>query len=183
MDDMKQYLSALEIPSEQKRYVMNFCKKAYYLNELHEIVAKDTNENINTGSGNVNSKICFVFKDKNSYEIIRPLLQEILDKFHINIWDIYITFVNKTQVDYSKKYSFLINEIHAVNPGLLYVFDKDDDTYKDIVSSFLVRNIVLPEKYFFIDVQKLASSDTEIRKDLWNTFRYLINYKEIEQEE
>lgn len=182
LDNVRQYLSALSISTEQKRYAMNFCKKIDYLNELHDIAVKETKEYVCTGYGNVNSKICFVFKDKDSYNAMRPLLQETLDKFHINIWNVYVTFVNKTQAEYTKKYSFLVNEIHAVNPGLLYVFDDNDEMYKDIISHFLVRNIALPEKYFMIDSQKIASSDIEVRKELWNTFRYLINYKEIEEE-
>lgn len=183
LDNMRQYLTALPIDAEQKRYSMNFCKKMKYLNELHEIAVQDVHEYICTGYGNVNSKICFVFKDKQSCDVIRPLIQEILDKFNINIWDIYFTFINKTETDYAKKYSYLINEIHAVGSQLLYVFDKDDTMYKDIVSAFLVRNIDLPEKHFFVDVQNLASADAEVRKLLWRDFRYLINYKEIEQEE
>ena len=57
-DDMKTYLSALQIPVEQKRYAMNFCKKIRYLNELHEMAVKEINGYIRVGYGNVNSKIC-----------------------------------------------------------------------------------------------------------------------------
>lgn len=182
LNNVRQYLSVLSIPTEQKRYAMNFCKKIEYLNELHNIAVQDTKEYVCTGYGNVNSKICFVFKDKNSYDTLRPLLQEILDKFHINIWDVYVTFVNKTKTEYNKKYSFLANEIYAIGSGLLYVFDNDDVIYKEIVDSFVTRNLTFPEKHFMIDIQKLTSSDTEVRKELWNIFKYLINYKEIEQE-
>lgn len=183
LDTMRQYLTALPIEAEQKRYTMNFCKKMQYLNELHMSAAQETNGYVCTGYGNVNSKICFVFRDKNSCDVIRPLIQDILDKFNVNTWDVYMTFVNKTAEEYSKKHSYLVNEIHAVNPKLLYVFDKDDTMYKDIVSSFLVRNIALPDKHFAVDVQKLASSEVSVRQELWSIFRYLINYKEIEQEE
>ncbi len=183
LDNMKEYLSALAIPSEQKRYTMNFCKKINYLNDLHALAAQETNEYICTGFGNVNSKICFVFKDKNTYEIIRPLIQETLEKFHINAWDVYVTFVNKTTTEYAKKYSFLVNELHAVKPGLLYVFDNDEVMYNEIVNAFGHRNVTLPERHFAINIQKLGSSEVAIRKELWSVFRYLINYKEIEQEE
>lgn len=180
LDKVKQYLSALSIESEQKRYTMNFCKKINYLNELHCITAQETQAYVCTGYGNVNSKICFVFKDKEKHDEIKPLLQEMLDKFGINTWNVYVTFVNKTQVEYNKKYSFLVNEIHAVNPDLLYVFDKDDVMYNEITNSFTSRNISLPEKHFMVDISKLTCSDIEVRKELWNIFRYLINYKEIE---
>ena len=181
LDNIRQY--TLAIPSEQKRYAMNFCKKINYLNELRDTAAQDIQEYICSGYGNVNSRICFVFKNSNHYNAIKPLLQEILDKLHINSWDVYVTFVDKSKKEYSKKYLFLINELHAINPGLLYIFDKDKEMYKDIISYFIVKNIDLPEKYFFIDVQKITSTDTEVRKELWGMFKYLINYKEIEQEE
>lgn len=183
LDDMRQYLTALDIPLEQKRYSINFCKKMQYLDELHSIAANDTQEYVCTGYGNFNSKICFVFKDKTEYDIIYSLIQDMLDKFSINTWDIYITFVNKTSTGYLKKYSYLINEIHAINPQLLYVFDKDNSIYKDIINYFLTHKISLPEKHFFIDIQKIASSESETRKELWDMFKYLINYKEIGQEE
>lgn len=182
LDNMRQYLTALNISSEQKRYTINFCKKIQYLNELHISVSQEVNDYVCTGYGNVNSKICFVFKDKNSCNVIRPLIQDILDKFNINTWDIYMTFVDKTTKDYPKKYSYLMNEIYAINPNLLYVFDKDDAIYNDIIDAFNVRNVSLPDKHFLVDVQKLASTDTDVRQELWNIFRYLINYKEIKQE-
>lgn len=183
LNKMRQYLSGLMISSDQKRYAMNFCKKMKYLDELRSVAIQDTNEYICTGYGNVNSKICFVFKDKKTYDVIRSLIQDVLDKFKINSWDVYVTFVNKTEKEYNKKYSYLANEIHAIGSGLLYVFDKDDTLYNEIINAFTVRNIPLPEKHFVIDAEKLASSDTKVRKELWNVFKYLINYKEIEQED
>lgn len=182
-DDMRQYLSALNIDSEQKRYAMNFCKKAYYLNELHEIAIRDTDEHVNIGYGNVNSQICFVFRDKDRFDLVKSLVQDILDKFNINIWNVYITFVDKTASEYNKKYSYLANEINAVGSKLLYVLDKGDTLYKDVIDSFTTHNIALPERHFAVDIEKIASSDTEARKELWSIFRYIINYKEIEQEE
>lgn len=179
LDNMKQYLSALDIPIEQKRYAMNFCKKIKYLDNLHDSVAKEVNEHVCVGYGNPNSKICFVFKDKNAYDIVRPLIQNTLDKFGINNWDIYITFVNKTEKEYSKKYLYLTNEIHAIKPQLLYVFDNDDIIYKEIINAFLSRNIDLPERYFLVSIQKLASMEEHVRQELWGIFRYLINYKTI----
>lgn len=183
LDQMKQHLSALNIDSEQKRYAMNFCKKMEYLNELHEITASEVNEYVCTGFGNFNSKICFIFKDKNTYDIVKPLIQETLEKFHINSWDVYVTFVNKTKTEYNKKYSFLINELHAINPGIMYVFDNDTVLYDKIVQEFNNRNIAVPQKHFMVDIQQLGSAEVEVRKSLWNVFKYLINYKEIVKED
>lgn len=182
LEKFHSFLSGLLIPVEQKKYAMSFFKKINYLNELHEIAIQDMHEHVNVGYGNVNSQICFVFKNQKTHDVIKPLLSEILDKFDINLWDTYVTFVDKTESEYDKKYSFLVNEIHAVGSNLLYVFDKDDTMYNEIINTFNARCITLPEKHFMVDVQKLASSDTEVRKELWKIFRYFINYKEIKQE-
>lgn len=172
LDNIKEYLSALDIPSEQKRYSMSFCKKLKYLDDIHAIASKETNEYVASGYGNVNSKICFVFKDIDSYKSMKSLIQDILDKFNINSWNIYITFINKTKSEYNKKYSFLANEIYAVGPKLLYIFNEDDDVYSNIIKAFNDRNIPLPEKHFLINVD---SSDYK------NAFKYLINYREMEE--
>ena len=183
LNKIRQYLSDLTVSVEQKRYAMSFCKKIKYLNELHSIAIQDVNDYVCTGYGNVNSKTCLIFKDKTSYDVIKPLIQEIMDKLNINSWDVYITFVNKTKDEYNKKYSFLVNEVHAIGPKLLYVFDNNTDIYNQIIDTFNVYNISLPEKHFMINIQDLYSSDEKIRKDLWNMLKYLINYKELKKEE
>jgi hypothetical protein len=179
LDNIKEYLSALDIPIEQKRYAMNFCKKIDYLENLQSIAAQEVNEYVCTGYGNPNSKICFLFKDKETYDTVRPLVQDILSKFDINPWDVYITFVNKTSCEYSKKYSYLINEIHAVGSKFLCMFDNNDIVYKEVINEFLTNNVNLPDKYFLIDIQKLGSIEENVRQELWSVFRYLINYKTI----
>jgi hypothetical protein len=179
LNNLRSFLSGLSVPVEQKRYTMNFFKKTAYLNELHELAIKDTGEHINVGYGNVNSKICFVFKNPESYNTIKPLIDNILEKFEVNSWDVYITFVDKTKNEYDKKYSFLVNEIHAVGSQLLYVFDKDNTTYLDIIRAFVEHNIDFPETHKGIELEYLASTDIEVRKLLWHDFKYLINYKEI----
>lgn len=183
LNRVKQYLSGLNIDVDQKRYAMNFCKKMQYLDELRSIAIQDTGQYVCSGYGNVNSQICFVFTNKQAYEIIKSIITEVLEKFHLNIWNVYITFVDKTDNEYSKKYSLLVNEIHAVGANLVFVIDKNEDIYNRIIETFNTRNIALPQKHFFVDVHKLASTEPEDRKVLWNSFKYLINYKEIEQEE
>ena len=183
LNQMRQYLSALDINTEQKRYAMNFCKKVQYLEELHHIAIQDTEEHVCIGYGNVNSQICFVFSNKNIYDTFKSAITDILEKFNLSPWNIYITFINKTQKEYEKKYSFLVNELHAIGANSVFVFDKDETMYNKIIETFGMRNITLPERHFFIDIQKIVSTEDEDRKELWNSFKYLINYKEIEQED
>jgi hypothetical protein len=65
----------------------------------------------------------------------------------------------------------------------MLVLDKDNTIYNEIIKTFNTRNITLPEKHFFVDVHKFTSTELEDKNELWNILKYLINYKEIEQEE
>lgn len=182
LEDMRQFLLSLNTATEDKRYTMYFCKKLSYLNELRNAIVKETNDDyVSMGYGNVNSKICIVVKDEQTFNIIKPLIKEILEQFDINFWNIYVTFIDKSKSPYKDKYNLLVHEINAIKPNLLYVFDKDDTMYLEMTRAFCTLNIDFPEKYFFIGLEYLASTDIEVRKLLWRDFRYLINYKEIEQ--
>lgn len=178
--ETKEYLLSLNINPDDKRYAMSFCKKMDYINDLINKVISDTHEHVSIGYGNVNSKICFVVKDENTFEIIKPLIQEILEKFHLNFWNVYVTFVDKTKTEYANKYTCLINELHAIKPGVMFVVGHDDKQYNEICNAFTNANIALPKTHFYIDIQKLGSTEPATRKELWMKFKYLINYKEIE---
>lgn len=178
-DDMRQYLLSLNAPSEDKRYTIYFCKKMEYLNSLKDIMVQETKEYVSMGYGNVNSKICLAVKNEKVFNTIKPLIQNVLDKFGINFWDVYITFIDKTQSPYDKKYELFINEINAIKPKLLYIFDKDDTGFKEIENHSMKLNIPMPERSFFVDAEKLVSEDVKVKQELWNVFRYFINYKDI----
>lgn len=181
LDDMRNYLLPLNTSAEDKRYTMYFCKKLSYLNQLMNVITKEINDYVSMGYGNVNAKICIVIKDEAMFSIIKPLIRDVLEQFGINFWNIYVTFIDKTETPYKEKYGLLVNEINAIGPSLLYVIDKDKTSFDDISNYFNSYNISMPQKSFFVDVQKLGSTDENIRRELWAVFRYLINYKEIEQ--
>lgn len=178
LENMRNYLLSSNMCADDKRYTMNFCKKIQYLDELHQYIAKDTGEHVSVGYGNVNSRVCIVVQNEKALNVVKPLIQSVLNKFNMNFWDIYITFVDKTEQEYAKKYSVLVNEIHAINPGILYVLDKDDTIYSSIMQELTTRNVNVLEKHFNIEIELLASTDVEVRKALWQKFKYLINYKE-----
>lgn len=180
---MKDYLSNLPIPTEQKQYTMSFYNKIIHLNKLHSIATNLVHSYVRTGYGNVNSRICFVFKNKELYDTVYKNILSILDKFQINIWDIYITFIDKTEIDYKEKFYYLTSELHTINPNLVCIFDNDNNYYNIIQTYYKTQNITLPDKMFFVDIQKIQSTNEEVRQELWNIFKYLINYKELKKEE
>lgn len=177
LQEIKEYLLPLGIPDIDKRYTMNFCKKLEYLEGLRSKVAKDTGMNVSGGYGDINSNICFIFNNVKNFNVMKSIIQEKLDLFDINFWQIYVTFINKIEKDYSMKYSMITSELSAVKPKLLYVFDKDKRVYDEIINSLNKFNVAVPERNFFVDVMDLASDDEEIKKQLWFTLHYLINYK------
>ena len=157
---------------------MNFCKKSEYIQSIMQQAIQETQSHMSFGYGNVNSNICFLVSDEDMLKKIKPLLQEVLDKFGVNFWDIYVTFINKTPVPYDRNVNLLMNEINAVNPKIIYVFDKDEQSITELTNEFVTYG-VQPAKCYYIDINKLSESTVEVKRELWKMFRYLINYKEI----
>lgn len=176
---MRQYLlDSVDIEQGMKVYAMNFCKKNEYLNGLRDTVVNEIHETVTVGYGNVNSKICIVFSDENSFQLVKPVIQEILEKYRLNLWDIYVTFVNKTVSDYPGKYAYLVNELYAVGSQVIYVIDKDDNIFNNIQRAFSVMNVPSPtNRMYFVSTLDICSTDEEVKKDLGRMFKFLINYR------
>lgn len=178
--EFKDYLSSLGISSQDKQAALKFFKKADYFESLREKVNKNTNTPVLMGYGNLNSKICFVVQNKKIYESIKPVLTHYMDKFGINIWDVYITFVDKTEVIYPEKLNLLVHEVHAVNPDVLYLFLDNPKSYQDIVDQYKAINVSMPCKIFNIIVPDFDTNDSLLQQNFFDIFKYLINYKETE---
>ena len=176
---LKNYLSSLAIKTEEKRYVLDFCKKLEYLEYLQKKAAAETHKNINTGYGNANSQICFVFQDIAEFAKAKPDVVKQLEKFLMNLWDVWITFIDKCDIDYVHKYEYLAHEIHCVNPKLMYVFsDENNSDVMDVMMNHMKNlGIQPPQIAYRINLNDLSSEDPEVRQHLWNRLRYLINYK------
>lgn len=175
----RQYLlDASDILKEEKEYAMSFCKKTEYLNGLRDAVINELHEPVAAGYGDVNSKICFVFPDEETFNLIKPVIQDVLETFRLNFWDVYVTFIDKTKSDYPDKYGYLINELYAVSPKVLYVIDKTDVSYNNINKGFATSKIPHPsEKAYHISIEDVCSTEESIKKKLWKMFKYLINYR------
>lgn len=178
-ESLKDYLSSLVIKAEDKRYVLNFCKKLGYLESLQKKVAIDTGENVVTGYGNPNSQICFVFKNQKEFAEAKSKLQPHLDTFLVNLWDVWLTFVNKTEMDYPQKYECLAYELHAVGPILMYVFTngQDDNEKNTILEAMQKIGAPTPQISHNVNINDLTSQDPVVKQSLWNRLRFLINYK------
>lgn len=176
-NNVKQYLvDSSDISNDEKKYTMNFCKKLEYLNGLRDVVVKELHTAVTVGYGSVNSKICLVFSNENSFLLLKPVIQEILEKFRLNLWDIYVTFVDKTPIEYANKYAYLVNELYAVGSQVVYIIDKDEAIFDNINKAFSVMNVPRPtDKMFFISAISLCSSEEE--KKISSIFKYLINYR------
>ena len=180
VDNTRQYLLASNAVSKQdKEYTLNFCKKTEYLEQLKQSLINELHETVASGYGDVNSNICFVFESENAFQLLKPALQSIFEIVKLNFWDVYITFANKTTTDYPNKYGFLMHEIHAVSPKVLYVVGETDESYNMLNRAFAVAKVNHPaNKAFYITPQLMCSTDEQSRKELWRVFRYLVNYKE-----
>lgn len=181
LGSFRQYLLSLNAASDDKKYAMDFYKKSEYLESLKQEAINDLHCHISSGYGSVNSNICFIFPDEESLSVIKPLVQDVLKKLKINFWGVYTTFLNKSSQEYSKKYNYLMNELNAIKPNIVYIFGKEKSIIDNIKQEYDKYNISVSNHYFqFVNVQQLASSKEEDRIALWNVFKYMINYREIE---
>ena len=146
---------------------------------LRDKLYKDTQMNVTPGYGNVNSKICLVFNNPERLKIVKPFVQEQMDGFKINFWDVWTTFINKTSSDYPYKFDLLGYELNAVHPQCLYVFTDVDDDYDNVIKCITKISGSLPERYFNIHIADFASQDMSIKRKLWYDFHYFINYNSL----
>lgn len=178
LNKTREYLTGLPIEADSKRYTMNFCKKTEYIKDIMRQAIQETGEHMSFGYGNVNSNICFIINNEPMFTIVKPFIQDVLEKFGVDFWGVYVTFINKSATEYSKKINLLMNEVNAVSPKIIYVFDKDEQAMNLLQSEFQQYGIQ-PAYIHFVDINKMAVDDVATRKELWNKFRYLINYKDI----
>lgn len=180
VDKIRQYLLPLNIPNEDKRYVLNFCKKIEYLEGLRKQAADETGERVELGYGDANSRICFIFRNKREFQAIKKVLQSHLDEFSLNLWQIWITFVDKTPSEYANKYTLLAHEMNAINPTVVYVFGDNQEVAAE--AEQVIRQVGCSnlKHYFFVDFEVFSKDDVESKKILWPQFRYLINYQTLD---
>ena len=98
------------------------------------------------------------------------------------MWDIYLTYVDKTTTEYNRKFSYLAHELSAIGAKIIYYIDNDENNYNALLNAFQTDNIKLSADIHYIDVTKLGSSDIEDRKELWKSFKHMINFREIIKE-
>ena len=176
IEKFKDYLKDLDIDKDEKNYALNFNKKNDYLNNLRLAMVKEIGKDITMGYGDVNSKILIMFKDRNSFLSVKKSLQSLFALAKFNFWDTYITFINKTDADYPKKYEFIIREIIAVHPDIIYLIGDESD-YNKINMVFAENKLTYPAIHSFCISEKQINDENAV-KDLWSKFKYLINYKD-----
>lgn len=175
LKNFKDYLAKQnDISPGDKRYVMAFCKKEEYLESLRKYAASIVHCRIVTGYGNVNSGVCLVFPDEDKFKIIKSLLQDKLEKLNINFWDIYITFSRKTEVDYPMQYNYLMNELYAVGPKVVYVFDNSEDTIQKLKEEYVKAGLEEPKQFQFIDIASFVKGDNDA--DIWKKLLFIPGY-------
>ncbi len=174
---LKEYLLSLDISKEDRGYVSNFCKKLNYFEKLREMCAADTNDDVEMGYGDANAKICFVFKDKETFYKIKGILQKYLDEVPMNYWDIWVTFIDKTHTPYSSKLLSLGCELYAIGPKVIYVFSDDIEEYHRLIEIMSDVEYKELQALFFIEPSLLDQDDPSLKNRLWKKFMYLFKYK------
>lgn len=177
-ESLIKYLSSLDnISQEEKQKVLKFFKKNDYINTLREKASASADSNILMGYGDFNSKIVFIAQDESTYKETIPMLKTFMGKFGLEIWDIYLTFVDKSHDDFKNKYDLLFYEINAISPEIIYCFVKSEEEYNKIIAQYTKNKVELPSKIFYFLINEDIDYLNTEQGVLFNAFKYLINYK------
>jgi len=133
----------------------------------------DKLESINESSraiGKYNSNICFIFKDIKHFESCEKALKRILPVYKINMWDILVLYVDKSD-DESLNINTLLEELSIANPLVAYIFDDNLLSSKIISSS---KNVVGFRIINVNNINDLLSKN--VSTTIFDLFEYLITY-------
>ena len=131
-------------------FAMSFDKKSSMVKELYNRHGMDNHAR--RGFGNYNSKIVMLFKDMESYKGLEYIIEKILEKFNINIYDLYIMFANNNAT--------VDEEISIISPSITYVFFEGQH---------------MPDNIKTIVVPNLEASKTDAHY-VFDCFKHLVTY-------
>ena len=184
MVDMSGYVKTLtDLTDEEKIKSVSFYKKKNYVNSLGEKLISLTGQKVEMGYGNINSKIVFIFKNKSRVKRIKKRIEKIMEGADSIFSDVYVTFLDKTEKIIYDKYAYMSAELSAIKPVIIYyISDNDNDLSEDNDFNSLKKNVNETVKinpvFYYITETELMSEDIQIRRNLWQKFRFIINYKE-----
>ena len=177
LPELKDFLSRLNIGPAEKNFVFDFCKKNEYIDALMNAAIDDVKGHVSIGYGNINGKIMLIFRDENSLKILKSVIQEFFERFGIDLWTVYITYVNKTEQEYGKKYNLLFNEINAIKPEIIYFVEQDDNNVIELKKEFNKYGVKFP-KHYVLDPEKLVGNEQD-KREIIKVLKFAVNYKDI----
>jgi hypothetical protein len=165
------YVNSTDCSKSDKNDFILFCKKQEYLDRIMNIMFNTVKCKINYGYGNLNSDICFLFSDINSEEAIKKELSNILKKYGIDYYSVYVTYIKKCDNFYGKYLELLYGELNAINAKIIYYFGENEDEVNLLKDLYIVNNKTFNYRYINIKDFKEDNIKSEIK--------YMIKYKNI----
>lgn len=186
MADLQQfteYLAGLGITNESKRYSLNFCKKMDYIYSIMDkAIERVGGVHMDFGYGDYNSKIVFIFNNRKQFLEIKDKIQKVLEVFSSNYWNVYVTYINKCDKEYTEKINLLMNEVNAVGPELIYMFSNNENDLTLLKNEFTKYNVKKNFTFFHVNTDELLNPTEGTNANMWSKFKYLINYKNVIQD-
>ena len=185
---LKNYLSQLPISQEEKRYIYMFYQKEEYITRINDVLINLTNVNhIDIGFGNLNSKTMFLIKNASLYKEIKPFLSKTFERFGIDMYSTYISFIDKSGKCSEYDITNTAYEIYAIRPELVYVIDTNEEMLGVIKNECFKCNASYEPRMIFISFDNVIACLNEdesisnmAKQILWPSIRNIINYKNKE---
>ncbi len=165
------YVNSTNCSQYDKNDFILFCKKQEYLDKIMGIMFNTVKCKINYGYGNLNSDICFLFDDIQSEEAIKKELANILNKYNIDYYSIYVTYINKCDRFYGRYLELLYSELNAVNSKIIYYFGESEEQINLFKDLYIKNNKTFNYRYINTKDFNFDSMKSEIK--------YMIKYKNI----
>ena len=170
MINLDDYLKQNVNDSREINNTKTFYDKFEKLNSIYNDIA--VSDKLLRSQGKYNSKICFIFKDKEHYNLCMKSLHRILPIYGIDMWDILTLFSDKTENN-ADNISILFKEIQVVNPLVIYIFDNDG--LNEMIINEAQNKTVLCCKMINVDnIDKVLEKN--ISTEIFDLFEYLITY-------
>lgn len=172
---LKEYLKNLDIPKEDKNFVLDFKDKNDYIIKLIENEEKKCGmSRFDFGYGNVDSNIAIVFSSLAMFYATQKSIERLLGHANCELWTVYVTFADKIDGGNGTSTELLYKELYAVSPSIIYYISDTspaiEQFYKDNGKDAPKICVIKPE--LLID----EKNGDNLNK-AWKQFRHVINYK------
>ena len=177
--EIKEYVNSLNginISEADKQDFIRFCRKEQYIQGLMKQMYEDVHRKMHYGYGDYDASIVFVYQNMDVKNRCVKSIETMMNKFSVDIFSTYCTYIDKTDVDYTLKYTLLAYELNCVSPQIVY-FICDNEECVDKYNLACSNNGISACKVRYVQANVFEQST--ISKEILSSLKAMILKKKI----